>query len=230
MLILLVEDDEPLATATAAALQAQGWRVDISPRGEPVPLSLQRDDYDVLVLDIGLPGIDGIETLRRVRNQGSHLPVMMLTARDTLEERVHGLEVGADDYLVKPFSPVELVARLRALTRRHENRRAEVLSVGELRFDPKAMRAWVQGAPVKLSARECVLLQYLMAKAGRVVPREHLFALVPGWSGATSDNALELLISRLRAKVEPAQVRLRTVRGLGYLLEATDGAEAPRGP
>lgn len=228
MLILLVEDDEPLAAATAAALEAQGWRVDISPRGEPVPLSLQRDDYDVLVLDIGLPGIDGIETLRRVRDQGSRLPVLMLTARDTLEDRVHGLEVGADDYLVKPFSPVELVARLRALTRRHENRRAEVLSVGGLRFDPKAMRAWVGEEAVKLSARECVLLQYLMAKAGRVVQREQLFALVPGWTGATSDNALELLISRLRAKVEPAQVRLRTVRGLGYLLEPADDAGAPK--
>jgi two-component system response regulator TctD len=227
MLILLVEDDDALAAATAAALQAQGWRVDVSPRGEPVPLSLQRDAYDVLVLDIGLPGIDGIETLRRVRAQGSHLPVLMLTARDTLEERVHGLEVGADDYLVKPFSPVELVARLRALTRRHENRLAEVLSVGGLRFDPKARRAWQGEQPIALSARECVLLQYLMSQAGRVVGREQLFALVPGWSGATSDNALELLISRLRAKVEPAQVRLRTVRGLGYLLEAADGAPLP---
>jgi two-component system response regulator TctD len=227
MLILLVEDDEPLATSTAAALEAQGWRVDISPRGEPVPLSLQRDDYDVLVLDIGLPGIDGIETLRRVRDQGSLLPVLMLTARDTLEERVHGLEVGADDYMVKPFSPVELVARLRALTRRHENRRAEILTVGELRFDSKALRAWVGDHAVNLSQREGVLLQYLMAKAGQVVPREQLFALVPGWTGATSDNALELLVSRLRAKLEPAHVRLRTVRGLGYLLEAADRASGP---
>jgi two-component system response regulator TctD len=227
MLILLVEDDEPLATSTAAALESQGWRVDISPRGEPVPLSLQRDDYDALVLDIGLPGIDGIETLRRVRAQGSLLPVLMLTARDTLEERVHGLEVGADDYLVKPFSPIELVARLRALTRRHENRLAEVLTVGGLRFDPKAMRAGVGERAVKLSQRECVLLQYLMTKAGRVVPREQLFALIPGWTGATSDNALELLVSRLRAKIEPAQVRLRTVRGLGYLLEAAGPVGTP---
>jgi len=224
MLILLVEDDQPLAASIAAALAAQGWRVDISARGEPVPASLQRDDYDALVLDIGLPGIDGLETLRRVRAQGSTLPVLMLTARDTVEERVHGLEVGADDYLVKPFAPVELVARLRALTRRHENRIAEVLSVGGLRFDPRALRAWVADDAVKLSRRECDVLQYLMLKAGRVVQREQLVALVPGWSGATSDNALDLLVSRLRTKIEPAGVRLRTVRGLGYLLDA--GGEA----
>jgi two-component system response regulator TctD len=232
MLILLVEDDQPLAASIAGALGAQGWRVDVSPLGEPVPASLLRDDYDALILDIGLPGIDGLETLRRVRAQGSRLPVLMLTARDTVEQRVHGLEVGADDYLVKPFAPVELVARLRALTRRHENRVAEVLSVGRLRFDPKALRAWVGDAssdasgdePVKLSRRECDILQYLMLKAGRVVQREQLVTLVPGWSGATSDNALDLLVSRLRTKIEPAGVRLRTVRGLGYLLDAGDDA------
>ena len=228
MLILLVEDDQPLAASIAGALGAQGWRVDISPLGEPVPASLMRDDYDALILDIGLPGIDGLETLRRVRAQGSRLPVLMLTARDTVEQRVHGLEVGADDYLVKPFAPVELVARLRALTRRHENRVAEVLSVARLRFDPKALRAWVGDAsgdePVKLSRRECDILQYLMLKAGRVVQREQLVTLVPGWSGATSDNALDLLVSRLRTKIEPAGVRLRTVRGLGYLLDAGDDA------
>lgn len=222
MLILLVEDDQPLAVSIAGVLGAQGWRVDTSPRGEPVPASLLRDDYDALILDIGLPGIDGIETLRRVRAQGSKLPVLMLTARDTVAERVHGLEVGADDYLVKPFAPVELVARLRALARRHENRLAEVLAVGRLRFDPRELRAWLGDEAVKLSRRECDVLQYLMLKAGRVVPREQLVALVPGWSGATSDNALDLLVSRLRTKIEPAGVRLRTVRGLGYLLDTGD--------
>jgi two-component system response regulator TctD len=185
-------------------------------------MSLQKDDYDALILDIGLPGIDGIETLRRVREQGSLLPVLMLTARDTLEERVHGLEVGADDYMVKPFAAQELVARLRALTRRHENRQAEVMSVGDLRFDPRALSAWVDGQAVHLTPRESQLLQYLMLKAGRVVPRDQLVALVPGWNAGTSDNALELLVSRLRAKVEAAGVRLRTVRGLGYLLEAEE--------
>lgn len=224
MLILLVEDDGPLAASIASAFEAQGWRVDISARGEPVPMSLQRDAYDALVLDIGLPGIDGLETLRRVREQGSLLPVLMLTARDSIEQRVHGLEVGADDYMVKPFAPTELVARLRALTRRHENHQGRWLVAGALRFDPQARRAWVNDQSVALSAREGVVLQYLLLKLGRIVPREQLVALVPGWSGATSENALELLMSRLRAKIEPAQVRLRTVRGLGYLLEAIERA------
>ena len=194
----------------------------LSPRGEPVPMSLQLGDYDLVILDIGLPGIDGLETLRRVRAQGSGLPILMLTARDTVEDRVTGLEIGADDYMVKPFAPTELVARLRALTRRHENHRAELLCVGALRFDPRALRAWGREQPIQLSARECAVLQYLMLQTGRIVPRERLVALVPGWSGATSDNALELLVSRLRGKIEPANVRLRTVRGLGYVLEAAD--------
>ena len=222
MQLLLVEDDEPLAHSISCALRAQGWRVDISLRGEPVPMSLQRGDYDLLILDIGLPGIDGLETLRRVREQGSLLPILLLTARDSVEERVNGLEVGADDYMVKPFAPAELVARLRALTRRHENRRAELLTVGDLRFHHRDLRAWVHDRPIQLSARECAVLQYLMLQTGRIVPREQLVALVPGWSGATSDNALELLVSRLRGKIESAGVRLRTVRGLGYLLEALD--------
>ena len=226
MHLLLVEDDAPLAASIVGALQAQGWRVDVSDRGEPVPLSLQRGDYDLLILDIGLPGIDGLETLKRVREQGELLPILMLTARDALEDRVHGLEIGADDYMVKPFAPTELVARLRALTRRHENRRAELLTVGALSFDPRAQRAWAHDRPLTLSPRDCVVLQYLMLQTERIVTREQLVALIPGWSGATSNNALELLMSRLRAKIEPGSVRLRTVRGLGYVLEAVDEAES----
>ena len=197
MHILLVEDDAPLAESIATALRAQGWRVDASARGEPVAGSLQQDDYDALILDIGLPGIDGLETLRRVRAQGSVLPVLMLTARDAIEDRVRGLEHGADDYLVKPFAPSELVARL---------------------------RAHIDGRPIHLSARECIVLQYLMLKASQIVPREQIATLVPGWSAGTSDNALDLLVSRLRAKIEPGGVRLRTVRGLGYLLEPATAA------
>lgn len=220
MHILLVEDDEALATSVAGALQAQGWRVDTSARGEPVPRSLAQDAYDLLVLDLGLPGIDGLETLRRVREGGWLQPVLVLTARDSVEDRVAGLEGGADDYMCKPFAPAELVARLRALVRRHENRRAGVLALAALRFDVQGMRAAIGAQALSLSARESSVLQYLMTRAGQVVSREQLMALVPGWAGATSDNALELLLSRLRAKIEPAGVRLRTVRGLGYLLEA----------
>ena len=216
---LLVEDDSPLAESIAAAMRARGWRADVSARGEPVPASLLKDDYDALVLDIGLPGIDGIETLRRVREQGSYLPVLMLTARDGVDDRVLGLEGGADDYLVKPFALSELLARLRALVRRHELRRSETLVLSALRYDAGARRATIDERPIRLSARECIVLQYLMIKTGQIVARDQLAALVPGWDAATSDNALELLISRLRAKIEPGGVRLRTVRGLGYLLE-----------
>jgi two-component system, OmpR family, response regulator len=219
MHILLVEDDEPLAESVAAAMRAQGWRADVSTRGEPVPASLLKDSYDALVLDIGLPGIDGLETLRRVREQGSFLPVLMLTARDGVEDRVLGLERGADDYLVKPFALSELVARLRALVRRHEMRRGETLILAALRYDAAAHRAMIDDRPIHLSARECIVLQYLMLKTGQIVAREQLAALVPGWDAATSDNALELLMSRLRGKIEPGGVRLRTVRGLGYRLE-----------
>jgi two-component system, OmpR family, response regulator len=219
MHVLIVEDDSPLAASIAAAMHAQGWRADVSARGEPVPASLLQDAYDVLVLDVGLPGIDGLETLRRVREQGSTLPVLMLTARDAVEDRVRGLEGGADDYLVKPFALDELFARLRALVRRHDLRRSEILVLSALRLDTAARRAHIGEQSIHLSARECIVLQYLMLKTGRIVAREQLVALVPGWDAGTSDNALELLVSRLRAKVEPGDVRLRTVRGLGYLLE-----------
>ena len=219
MHILLVEDDSPLAESIAAAMRARGWRADVSSSGEPVPASLLKDDYDALVLDIGLPGIDGLETLRRVREQGSYLPVLMLTARDGVEDRVLGLEEGADDYLIKPFALTELLARLHALVRRHELRRSETLVLSALRFDASAHRAYIDGQPIRLSARECIVLQYLMLKTGQIVPRERLTALLPGWDATSSDNALELLMSRLRAKIEPGGVRLRTVRGLGYLLE-----------
>jgi len=219
MHLLLVEDDEPLAESIAAGLRAPGWRVDVSGRGEPVPASVLSDAYDALVLDIGLPGIDGIEVVRRLREQGSTLPVLMLTARDGVEHRVKGLEAGADDYLVKPFAPVELVARLKALTRRHEFRSSEILVLAALRFDRAARRAQIDDKPVPLSARECIVLQYLLLKTGQIVPREQIAALVPGWTPSTTDNALDLLMSRLRSKVEPAGVRLRLVRGLGYLLE-----------
>jgi DNA-binding response OmpR family regulator len=219
MHILLVEDDAPLAESTARALRSKGWRVDVTPRGEPVPASIQQDPYDLLILDVGLPGIDGFETLKRVRQQGSSVPVLMLTARDAVDDRVQGLESGADDYLVKPFALSELLARARALVRRNELRQGDVLVLGKLRLDMEAMRAVVDGKPVSLSPREGAVLQYLLLKAGKVVPRDQITSIIPGWVASTSDNALDLLISRLRAKVEAAGLRIRTVRGLGYLLE-----------
>jgi two-component system response regulator TctD len=154
-----------------------------------------------------------------VRAQGSRTPVLMLTARDAIEDRVQGLESGADDYLVKPFALRELVARVRALVRRSESRSGDMLSLGGLRLDSDAACAWIDGTATPLSPRELALLQYLLLKAGKVVSREQIVAMVPGWAATTSDNALDILVSRLRSKIEPAAVRIRTVRGLGYLLE-----------
>ena len=228
MNILLVEDDTTLAQSVAEAIRARGWRVDVSHRGEPVAKSVQQDDYDALVLDIGLPGIDGLETLERVRAQGSQLPVLMLTARDSIDDRVLGLASGADDYLVKPFAVPELLARLHALVRRHALRRSKVLQVAALRFDATTRRAYNGQEALSLTARESIVVEYLLLHIGAIVSRDHLVALIPDWNAATSDNAMELLMSRLRGKIEPAGVRLRTVRGLGYLLEPSTPLDIAR--
>ena len=228
MNILLVEDDVTLAQSDAEAIRARGWHVDVSHRGEPVAKSVLQDDYDALVLDIGLPGLDGLEALDRVRTQGSNLPVLMLTARDSIDDRVLGLANGADDYLVKPFAVPELLARLHALVRRHEFRRSRVLQVAALRFDAALRRAYNGEQALNLTARESIVIEYLLMHLGAIVARDQLAALIPDWNAATSDNAMELLMSRLRGKIEPAGVRLRTVRGLGYLLEPAAPTDSAR--
>jgi DNA-binding response OmpR family regulator len=220
MRILLVEDDPALSDATRRALAAQGWTVDCTARGEPVPASLRQDPYDLVLLDIGLAGIDGFETLRRVRGQGSITPVLMLTARDAVEDRVRGLEGGADDYLVKPFAMAELVARVRVLTRRAQARSGDTLCVGQLRMDLAARRLFAGDAPVDISAREWHVLEFLLARVGKVVSKEQILQGIAGWDESLSENAIEVYVSRLRGKIDVAGVRIRTVRGFGYLLEA----------
>lgn len=220
MRILLVEDDPALADVTRRALAAQGWTVDCTARGEPVPASLKQDPYDLLLLDIGLAGIDGFETLRRVREQGIATPVLMLTARDAVEDRVRGLEGGADDYLVKPFAMAELVARVRVLTRRAQARAGDEWRVGRLRMDLAARRLYAGDDPVEVSAREWHVLEFLLARVGKVVSKEQILQGIAGWDESLSENAIEVYVSRLRTKIEPGGVRIRTVRGFGYLLEA----------
>ena len=227
MRILLVEDDAALADTTTRALQSQGWAVDWSTRGEQVAQSVLQDPYDLVVLDIGLAGIDGFETLRRLRAAGSATPVLMLTARDAVEDRVRGLEGGADDYLVKPFAITELVARVRVLTRRAQVRRNDTLVLGSLRMDLAAKRLFANSVAVELSAREWSVLEYLLARVGKVVSKEQILQGIAGWDEVLSENAVEVYVSRLRSKLEPAGVRVRTIRGFGYLLEADepDGAK-----
>lgn len=223
MHILLVEDDPALAESTSRALRSQGWEVDHTARGEPVALSVKQDPYDLVILDIGLTGIDGFETLRRIREQGSELPVLMLTARDAIEDRVRGLEGGADDYLVKPFALAELIARVKVLTRRHQARLGDKLVMGGLTMDLTAKRAYVGEAPVELSAREWSVLEFLLARVGRVVSKEQILQSIVGWDDTLSENAVEVYVSRLRPKIERAGLRIRAVRGFGYLLEEVSG-------
>src|SRR6201746_2698283 len=217
--ILLVEDDPLLSDSTARALRSQGWVVDCPERGEPVAVSVRQDPYDLLILDVGLAGIDGFETLRRVRGQGSDLPVLMLTARDALHNPVRGLESGADDYLVKPFALSELVARSRALVRRNQARGGSVLSLGVLRMDLEARRAYLGEQELALAGREWSILQFMLSRSGKIVAKEQIIAAISNWDGSTSDNAIEVHVSRLRSKLGPAGVKIRTIRGFGYLLE-----------
>ncbi len=219
MRILLVEDDPLLSESTARALRSQGWAVDVTARGEPVPASVRADPYDIVILDVGLAGIDGFETLRRLRAQGSQLPVLMLTARDAVEDRVHGLETGADDYLVKPFAVAELVARVRSLTRRAQTRQGDALSLGKLKMDLEARRAWIGDQPLDLSGREWAVLEFMLSRLGKVVAKEQILQSIAGWDDTLTGNAIEVYVSRVRAKIEPAGIRIRTVRGFGYLLE-----------
>jgi two-component system, OmpR family, response regulator len=181
MRLLLVEDDPALANSTQRALQSQGWTVDWSTRGEPVAQSVMQDPYDLVILDIGLAGIDGFETLRRLRAQGSTTPVLMLTARDAIEDRVRGLEGGADDYLVKPFALAELVARVRVLTRRAQARSGDALTLGGLRMDLAARRVFVGEKAMELSAREWSVLEFLLARVGKVVAKEQILQSITGW-------------------------------------------------
>ncbi len=224
MRLLLVEDDPALANSTKRALESQGWAVDWTTRGEPVPQSLRQDPYDLVILDIGLAGIDGFETLRRVRAQGSSTPVLILTARDAVEDRVRGLEGGADDYLVKPFALAELVARVRVLTRRVQARSGDALGLGSLRMDLAARRVFIGERPLEVSAREWSVLEFLLSRVGKVVAKEQILQSIANWDESLSENAIEVYVSRLRAKIEPAGLRIRTVRGFGYLLETADAA------
>lgn len=221
MRVMLVEDDPALADTISRALQSQAdAQVDWTGRGEPVLNSLQADDYDLLVLDIGLPGIDGFEVLRRVRAAQLRLPVLVLTGREAIDDRVHGLDLGADDYMVKPFALPEMVARARALVRRGRGLAGGTqTTVGRLMMDASARRAWVCGHEIELPAREWQLLEYLLRNLGKVVSKDHLVSSLSGWESDVSENAVEVYVSRLRNKLSDSGLRIRTVRGFGYMLE-----------
>jgi DNA-binding response OmpR family regulator len=223
MNILLVEDDAVLADGLMRTLQGHGMTVELLANGVQADQALQRGlDYAVVVLDIGLPGIDGFEVVRRLRARSASVPVLLLTARDAVEDRVRGLELGADDYLVKPFASVELVARIRALARRGAPK-PSLLSLGRLVLDTGAKRAYIgaqgDGRPLELSVREWAVLEYLLQHAARVVSKQQIIDAILPWGEDVTLNAVEVYVSRLRAKTADAGIAIRTIRGFGYMLE-----------
>lgn len=223
MHILLVEDDPTIADNVSRAFRSQGHAIDWVNKGEPVVKTVEVDPYDVLILDVGLPGIDGFEVLRRIRSRRNFIPVLILTARDAVDDRVHGLELGADDYLVKPFALPELLARVHALARRKQSRIDMKFIHGPLILDTDSRRASLNQAPLEISAREWALLEFLINRVEKVVSKQQISLALGGWVDELSDNAIEVYVSRLRSKLEPAGIKIRTIRGFGYMLEEFSG-------
>ncbi len=223
MRILIAEDDAALAEGLSRLLEAEGYAVDVVDTGERALLAAGTEKFDLAILDIGLPGVDGFEVLRRLRSSGRKLPVLVLTARDAVGDRVHGLDLGADDYMAKPFSTPELAARVRALIRRSQAKTEPKIEHGPLVMDIAGKRAFLQGQALELAGREWAVLEVLLSRVEKVVSKESIIQAVASWGEELSQNAIEVYVSRLRAKLEPAGGRIRTVRGFGYMLEEFKG-------
>ncbi|PPC78256.1 DNA-binding response regulator [Pokkaliibacter plantistimulans] len=222
MRILMVEDDQALAEVLVRGLQKAGDVVDWVSRGQQAWTALHTatEHFDLLVLDLGLPDGDGLSLLRKLRNEGNTMPTLILTARDALEDRVSGLDAGADDYLVKPFELAELQARLRALGRRQRGKSSEEWRLGPLRLDPGQLRAWLSDADLQLNRREFMLLRALAERSGQVITRSRLEEQLYGWGEEVESNTLEVHIHHLRKKL--GKDAIRTVRGVGYRLELAE--------
>ena len=225
MRLLILEDDPQLGEALAVGLRQLDHVVDWFRDGARADAALAGAPYDAMVLDLGLPGTDGMGWLRRWRQGGRTLPVLILTARDGVEQRIAGLDAGADDYLIKPITIAELAARLRAMLRRASGRAQAVWTHGALQYDPAARQAQWQGRPLDLTGREVALLEMLLLHPQRVLSRSQLQEKLYDWSGGEPEsNALEVHVHHLRRKIHPGIVR--TVRGVGYALGAAPGGES----
>lgn len=225
MKLLLAEDDALLADALSTQLRGAGFEVAHAPNGAVAEYLLEREPHDIALIDLGLPMLDGLSVLKKVREHQPDLPMIVLTARDSLDDRVAGLQAGADDYVTKPFDFPELLARLHALLRRSQRRQGATSQVGRLSLDEGARRAWVAGEAMELSGREWTLLSLLVQQQGKVVTKEQIHSAWSEESGEVgSGNAIEVYVHRLRRKTEGAGVTVRTVRGIGYLLEADSAA------
>lgn len=219
MRLLLVEDDVMVASGIKLGLTNAGYTVDWVGSAERAEQALDKDSFDLAIVDIGLPGINGLELTQRCRARGLSMPVLILTARDALHDRVQGLDLGADDYMLKPFELPELLARLRALLRRSQAATSAVLGLGPLEMDTALRRVSLAGQPMELGPREWTVLEYLLLQAPKPAAKDKLLAALTGWDKEITPNAIEVYVSRLRAKLEPAGVALRSIRGFGYRLE-----------
>jgi two-component system OmpR family response regulator len=220
MRVLIVEDDHLLADGLTETLRREGYVADAVGSAERADAALRVTDVDLVILDVGLPGVDGFTWLKRLRARGGEQTVIVLTARDALADRVQGLTLGADDYLAKPFAPEELLARVSALARRGRAIRSRSIEHGPLAVDLARKRATISGKSLDLTQREYAILEFLFSNIDAIVGKEKISGAVSSWDEELSANAIEVHISRLRSKLEPAGIRIRTVRGLGYLVEA----------
>ncbi|MBK7661364.1 MAG: response regulator transcription factor [Betaproteobacteria bacterium] len=219
MRILIVEDDTMLAEAIASALRQSAHVVTRAASGDEAERLLVPDAFDLVLLDLGLPRVDGFEVLRRMRERRVKVPVLVLTARDAPGDRVAGLDLGADDYLTKPFQLPELEARVRALIRRAHAIASSEIVHGPLKLDMAGRRLYCRGEPVELSARELAVVELFMLREGRVVTKQQIADHLYGWEEGSSSNTIEVFVYRLRRKLEPSGVDIRTVRGMGYLID-----------
>lgn len=218
MHILLVEDDSVLAEGISQMLRGQGIFVEVVHTGADAEYVIKNQKISAMILDIGLPDMDGLEVLSRLRKNADNLPVLLLTARDTIPDRVRGFDLGADDYLIKPFSTLELVARLKAIMRRSAPGSDEI-RLGHLVLDQRTKRAIVNDVSVDLSVREWSILEYLLRQESRVVSKQQIIDAILPCGEDLSLNAIEVYISRIRIKLADAKVVIRTIRGFGYMLE-----------
>lgn len=217
MRVLLVEDDRMIGEATLQALKDAGYAVDWERDGVSAIDSLEAIDYELVILDLGLPGKDGLAVLEQLRSSGDTTPVLVVTARDTLDDRIRGLDLGADDYLVKPFEIGELLARMRAVARRKLGQSLPVLTNGVLRLDPATKEADFCGNHCRLTAREFALLQALLLRPGAILSRDDLETRIYGWNEEVESNAVEFLIHGLRKKLGSSVIR--NVRGMGWMVD-----------